>query len=45
MVRALAADRTDQALHERILPRGFVRRDDFFDVEIPRFLLEDLAVD
>ena len=45
MVGALSADRTDQPFHEWILPRRSVRRDDFVDVEIPRSLLEDAAVD
>ncbi len=45
VVRALASDRTDQPFHEWILPRRSVRGDDFFDVEIPRFLLEHCSVD
>ena len=45
VVGALAPDRTDQAFRERILPRRSVRGDDFFDVEIPRFLFENRSVD
>ncbi len=34
MVKALAADRTDQAFNVRILPRRSWCRDDFFDVHV-----------
>ena len=45
MVEALAADRTDQALDEWILPRAVWRREDFLDLHSRHAVAELLAID
>ena len=45
MIQALAPDRTDQALAERILPGAARRREDFLDLHPLHALGKVLAVD
>src|SRR5262245_36929525 len=45
MIQALAADRTDQALGERILPGAVRRREDFLDAHALHPVPKVLAVD
>ena len=45
MVEALAADRTDQALGEWILPRAVWRRQDFLDPHSLHAVAEQLGID
>jgi len=47
VIQALASDRTDQALHERVLPGAVRRREDFVDPHalhsVPKLLAVDLV--